>query len=171
NEWKPDKQGALSATLTLNATGMQGILQEAGQKDLPIDGRPSAELEVHGSLEAPEATLSASLRDGHIYDEPFDTVNLNATYAGNELKVSESSLRRGNAVAQLKGTYSHEAGDYKNGHGLVSLALREWKLNDLTVIREQKTGTEPTIAGVAPAGFQLCNGTPAENAIHARVQF
>lgn len=169
-EWKPDKHGALSATLTLNAAGIQGILREAGQKDLPIDGRPSAELEVHGSLEAPEATLRASLRDGHIYDEPFDTVNLNATYAGNELKVSESSLQRGNAVAQLKGTYSHEAGDYKNGHGLVSLALRGWKLNDLTVIRNQKLGAEATIAGDATVGFQVGNGTPAVNAVDGGIE-
>ena len=73
-DWKPDKNGPLSANLSLSAKGIDGILREAGQKGLPIRGQPSAELTVRGSLDAPEATLHGVLKSGSIHGEPFDTI-------------------------------------------------------------------------------------------------
>ncbi len=169
-EWELDRSGALSAALTLNASGIEGLLSEAGEKGLDLHGRPNAEVVVQGSLDAPEATLRASLRNGSIYGEPFDVVTLNAGYAGNALNVTESSLVRGSAVAHLKGSYRHEDGDYQTGQGSLSLALKGWKLNDLTAIRQQNIAAEAKIAGEATVGFELRKGTLAVRAVDGGVE-
>lgn len=175
-DWKPDKNGPLSANLSLSAKGIDGILREAGQKGLPIRGQPSAELTVRGSLDAPEATLHGVLKSGSIHGEPFDTIQVLAGYSGNELRVSESTLRRGNAAVQLKGTYRHAAGDYEDGGGIVSVVLKGWKLNDLAAVRERKIAAEAKIAGEVTLGFEVRKGAPVVSAVDgglelAEVQF
>lgn len=168
--WKTDEQAPVSAALTLNARDMAEILREAGQEDPPVTGQPAASLTLSGTMNAPVAQIEAALRNGTLYKEPFDEVTLRASYAKNQVSVTEGSLQRGKATAQLTGIYRHEDGNYRSGSGRAHLALRGWKLDDLAVIREQNLAAEAGIAGDVTAAFEMNDGKPMLRALDGGVE-
>jgi translocation and assembly module TamB len=157
-EWKPVTNGPLRASVGLRAGGLRTILAEVGQADLPLKGRTTLDLQVRGSIDAPEAAVSGSLRQGEAYGETFDELQVRATYEASALRLSSATVRRGSATATLSGLYSHPPGLYESGNGQFAIQVRNLALGDLALVRKQKTPAEALLSTEATGRFQIREG-------------
>ncbi|MCW5964717.1 MAG: translocation/assembly module TamB domain-containing protein [Bryobacterales bacterium] len=152
--WAPPEQASLRASGTIRADTLNTILAEAAQPDIPITGAATADFEVQGSLDAPVASLRARIRNGEAYDEPFDELALEANYAGNEFRLEEAHVSRGDGRIEAEGSYRHLPETPRDGTGELTLHLRGFSLTDIRAVRNQNFGANAKLQGESTIAFR-----------------
>lgn len=153
--WAPLNDAPLRADLTFRSGTLNTLLAEAGQQDFPLTGSLAAELLVGGSLAAPEATLSALVRDGVAYGEAFDEIALEAEYADARLHLRDVHLSRGKGRLELTGEYRHQDRDYRSGSGKVQLQLRDFQLRDFEAWQSKNLEADAKLLGNSTLSFRV----------------
>ena len=154
-KWSPSKTRPLDAHITADAKSLNLILAEAGLKELPVVGVPSATLDVSGILDRPTAQLFARVEEVKLWGEDFEEVVLSASYADDTLTLSEAHLMQGKAKLQAKASYRHAPGNLRDGSGNLTLSLTGVDLQEIEAFRSQNLDANAEMAGQYDVAFRV----------------
>jgi translocation and assembly module TamB len=96
-------QEPLAGNIRFNGFSVQRLMAALGRNE-PVTGRVGGEVRLSGTVESPAFTAEAAVRDGSLWDEPFQTASVRAQYAAGRLDVPRfeilKSSRAGTEGAQ-----------------------------------------------------------------------
>ena len=81
NKWSTTPHSPLSASLTMQNADLADVMALAGQKPDTATGKLAADAQISGTVGNPQGGANLSIASGTIYGEPFDSLNVNATFA------------------------------------------------------------------------------------------
>lgn len=155
DQWSPSKERSLHAHIAAEARSLDLLLTEAGQKDLPVRGVPSATLEVDGTIDRPVARLFARVEEVELWGERFEEVVLAARYADDTFSLREAHLMQGKAKLEARARYQHQPGDLRDGSGDLTLSLTGVDLQQIEAFRAQNLDANAEMAGEYRAAFRV----------------
>ena len=92
----------------------------------------SAHFTVQGTMDQPGVHGTVEIAHASIASQPFDTLRGDVDYAGRRLAVSKAQARIGGASVEWSATYTHAAGNWRQGALRVKLAAADLLLSGLT---------------------------------------
>jgi translocation and assembly module TamB len=142
-EWKPDPDGALAATLSLQAAGVQDLLALAGKKGIDVTGTLSASGAVTGTMRNPLTKADVRVVNGSICGEPFDRLTAHIDYVSPLVEIANATLDAGGKELRFQGSYAHSPGDFETGRLTFDAESNRMELGQFRLLEK----SEPSIAG------------------------
>jgi hypothetical protein len=90
-DYKLSPPGPLAGNVKFSGFSVQRLLATFGRSE-KITGIAGGQVRLSGVVESPEFTAEATVREGAIWDEPFQSASVKAQYAGGRLDVSSFEL-------------------------------------------------------------------------------
>lgn len=113
--WRPQPDSPLTGTASFRNAGLAELAALAGYAGSGFSGTAAATLTAAGTYGSPRAAAGFSVEKGTLFEEPFDRIEGKAAYAGSTLEVPELRVQSGPARLDLAATYTHAAGNLRNG--------------------------------------------------------
>jgi translocation and assembly module TamB len=143
--WKPDKAGALSATVTLRGADVHDLLALAGRRSLPAAGDLAATAQVTGTIGTPLIKADVAITRGSFYDEPFDRLTIRVDHVSALVTVANAQINAGGRQLSFSATYAHAPGDFETGDLTAEATSNRMALNQFHLVRQHG----PSLAGNA----------------------
>jgi translocation and assembly module TamB len=114
-DWKPDPDGTLTASGSLQSAHVQDLLALAGKQDLPVTGTLSASAQITGTTATPLIKADVTVTTGSFYDEPFDRLTARIDYVNQLATIADARLNAGAKQLSFHAAYAHSPGDFETG--------------------------------------------------------
>ena len=103
----------IAATLSVGNAQLQELAKEfeIGQ---PISGSANATVAVSGTLEQPQAEITAQIDNAAAFDEHLSHINTTLHYSNDRIDIVSAEADAFSGKIQFKGSIHHRAGDFKN---------------------------------------------------------
>ena len=144
-KWSPTPRSPLSASLTMQNADLADIMALAGQKPDTATGKLAADAQVSGTVGNPQGGANLSVENGTIYGEPFDALNVNATFADQVAELRRAEFVDGPSHVDLHARYVHPRDSFSTGHVQAELSSNEWALSRLKSIQTRHPGLAGTV--------------------------
>ncbi len=126
-----EPQLPLGATLTVDNANLATLLPR-DYHGPELSGIASAQFVVQGTMGQPGVHATVEIAHASIASQPFDTLRGDVDYAGLRLAISKGQARIGGASVEWSASYTHAAGDWRQGALHVKLAAANVLLSSLT---------------------------------------
>jgi translocation and assembly module TamB len=124
-------QMPVGAALTI-ANADLATLVPRNSGDPELSGTASAHFLVGGTMDEPNVRGNLELTGVRIASQPFDSIRADVDYAGRRLAISKAQARIDGAPVEWSATYTHAAGNYRQGSLRLRLAAAEVPLSSLS---------------------------------------
>jgi translocation and assembly module TamB len=141
-----------TADASIQRLSVEKALLLAGQSDIPARGDLSADAHLTGSLDAPDGRLNFTLAQANLYSEPVDRLQGAVHYSNAIAEIPSIQLDTPAGRISLTGSFSHPAGDSKNGAlklHVDSSGLQLAKIGHVQEIEPELAGTLHLAADVS----------------------
>ena len=139
-KWSSTPHSPLAASLTLQNADMADVMALAGQQPNTATGRLAADARIAGTVGNPQGGANLSIADGTIYGEPFDALNVNATFADQVAEIRRAEFVDGPSHVDLHARFVHPRDSFSTGHVQADLSSNEWALSRLKSIQNRHPG-------------------------------
>jgi autotransporter translocation and assembly factor TamB len=152
-----------SATATIARLPIQEVLAVAGHGDMNAKGMLAANASVNGTLNNPQATLTATLTAADIYNQPVDRIETRVNYTAQLIDVPQLDISAGPSHIALAASYTHAKGDLESGRLKFELADSTLDLGHIAALAEVRPGLSGTVQMKADgaATLQQAAGKPS----------
>ena len=130
-DFRIDPPLPLDATLAVDNADLATLLPP-GYRGPELSGIASAHFTVQGTMDQPGVRGTVEIANASIASQPFDTLRGEVDYAGRRLAISKAQARIGGASVEWSATYTHAAGNWRQGAVRVKLAAADVLLSRLT---------------------------------------
>ncbi len=121
------------------------VLAVAGRRDLPVSGVLTANAQVSGTVDHPQATANFVINKGSAYQEPFDRLQASATYTDQLIDVPSFRVTSGPSNLDLSASFAHPSGDLENGQVHFQVHSNSLELARFHTVKQFKPGLEGTL--------------------------
>lgn len=90
-QYRLSREGPLAGNVRFDGFSVQRLLTALSRSE-PVTGRVGGAIRLTGTMENPAFTAEATVREGSVWDEPFQTASLRAQYAAGQLDVASFEL-------------------------------------------------------------------------------
>jgi translocation and assembly module TamB len=132
-----------TAHASIQRLSVEKTLALAGQADIPARGDLSAEAQVTGPLNAPDASLNFNLSRANLYSEPVSRLRGSFHYSNAIVEIPSVQLETPAGSVSVTGLFSHPAGDLNQGSLKLSVNSSSLQLAKIEHVR----AIEPDLAG------------------------
>jgi translocation and assembly module TamB len=144
------------------------VLAVAGRRDLPVSGVLTANAQVSGTVDHPQATASFAINKGSAYQEPFDRLQASVTYSDQLVDVTSFRLTAGPSNLDLSASFAHPSGDLQNGQVRFHVRSNSMELARFHTVEQFKPGLAGTLQIAADgSGTLRRNQAPLFSALNA----
>jgi translocation and assembly module TamB len=134
---------------------VEQVLAVAGRRDLPVSGVVTANAQVSGTLNNPQATASFTINKGSAYQERFDRLQANVNYTGQLIDVPSFHLTAGPSDLDLSASFAHPAGDLEDGQVRFRVRSNSLELARFHTVEQFKPGLAGTLEMTADGAATL----------------
>jgi len=137
-----DENVNVDAQVTLADAQVQDVMQMAGQQNkLPVSGTINVDGHVQGTIQQMNGSGRIALANGMVYGEPYQSVNVNWTVAGQDIEVSSTTATLHGMNIAGRGGYdvgSKHLHGHVQGSGLV--------LSKFVTVQKQGLNADATLS-------------------------
>ncbi|MGA7409401.1 MAG: translocation/assembly module TamB domain-containing protein, partial [Bryobacteraceae bacterium] len=135
--WSPEKSSALHVSGQVKNLDLAALAKTAGQQVRNLAGKADATFQISGSVGAPQGSAHIDSSELAAFDEHINHVTLEATLAGNRLKITKGQLREGAANISFSGDYEHSPGVWTSGTLHARSSTGGFALSEVGAVRKQ----------------------------------
>jgi translocation and assembly module TamB len=133
------------ASVSIANLSIEQVLAVADRKDIPVKGNLSANAQLSGTLNNPQATVDLNLTKAVIEQEPLDRVQGRIAYDSRSIQLTNLEVAEGPSQVTVTGSFEHPAGDFEQGRLQFRVASNDVQLGKLHVVQQQKAGLSGTL--------------------------
>ncbi len=133
DDYRPATSGPLDGSVRFESFSVRRLLTAFNRSE-PVTGRVGGEIRLSGTIDNPSFTAEATVREGSLWDEPFQTASVRAQYARGQLEVPSFELLKAprpgaeGVQPRIRGLGSFTSAD-RRFH--FDLNASDWKLEQL----------------------------------------
>lgn len=153
---------ATKATASIQNLLVEKVLAIAGQSAIPATGTLSANANVSGTLENPDANLNLTLSKAVLYTEPLNEFTTKVHYTNTQIDVPSLSIDVPAGTLTASADYTHQSGNLDSGRMQLRLNSSDIDLAKIRHLSQAEPGVGGTLklmANVA-ANVREAKGKP-----------
>ncbi len=131
---------ATTATAAIANLPIDRVLAVAGRHDIPVAGLLTANGQVSGTLQDPQATASVSVTAGTVNQDKFDRLQASFSYTSQLVDLKSFTVTAGPNRIDAAGSFSHPQNDFQDGEARFHLASNRLQLDKLQALQQYKPG-------------------------------
>jgi translocation and assembly module TamB len=159
-----------SATAAIANLPIDRVLAVAGRRDLPVKGTLSANAQVNGTLQSPQASGSFTVVNGAAYDEPFNRLQATVNYTEVLVDVPQFHIEDGPSVLDASASFQHPAGDLQQGNVRFHARSNDVQLARIHTVAAARPGLTGIVQLVADGAATLHkSGPPTIGSLNANI--
>jgi translocation and assembly module TamB len=144
--WALTNDQPLKANAEMRDAELPDLLALAGESSIPATGKLNASFQADGTVGNPLGTILISAADGSVYNEKFQTVEVQATMSDQLIRLTRADWVGPAGTIQASGTYTHPrdtmlAGDVR----LHAASGGPVQLDAITNLSKQHAGINGTL--------------------------
>ena len=129
-----------TATASISNLPIEQVLAVVDRRDINAKGNLSANAQVSGTLDNPQASGDVNLTKAVIYDEPLDRVQGRFTYNNQLIDIPSIDIAANGATINASGRFDHPKNDFQEGSLRFRVASNQIQLGRLHIVQQQKPG-------------------------------
>jgi translocation and assembly module TamB len=163
SDWKVTDLSAVNASATLRQADI-GALLKALRIDQPVSGRADANIDVSGTLAAPQGKVRFLIRDAAYANEKFQSVQGELTYREAKPGQFEGAIQADKATIEFRGEYERR-GSWRDGRLKLSAQETGLSLNASETLAAWARPPDGVVEMDVKAEIEIRGGEPHISAI------
>ncbi len=128
------------ASASIQNLSIEKALAIAGQAAIPATGTLSANANVSGTLDNPDANLNLTLSRAVLYSEPLNQFSTKVHYSNTQINIPSLSVDVPAGTLNASADYVHKSGDLNSGHMQLRLNSSDIDLSKIKHITQAESG-------------------------------
>ncbi len=159
-----------TATASIANLSIARVLAVAGESSLPVKGTLSANAQVSGTLQDPQANGDFTVTNGAAYQAPFTRLAAHVTYNSRAVDVPDFRLEDGPSYVTASLSFNHPVGDFSDGEVQLKLNSNQIQLAQVSAIKQNAPTLGGTLQLTADAAARLRkNAAPLFSTLNANL--
>jgi translocation and assembly module TamB len=144
HNWTLANNQPLKASAALHNAEVPDLLALAGESTIPTTGQIEASIEAAGTVGNPVGTISVSAKNGSLYSETFQTVDIQAAMSDQLVRLTRADWVGPAGTIQATGTYTHSRDTLLAGDLHLHAVSSQVRLNSVANLSKQHAGMDGT---------------------------
>ncbi len=143
--WTLSNDQPLQASARLHNAELPDLLALAGESAIPATGKLEASVDASGTVGNPLGNISATAKDGSVYGETYQTLDLQASMTDRLIRLTRADWIGPAGAIQATGTYTHSRDTLLAGDVQLHAASNQVRLNAVTNLTKPHAGLDGTM--------------------------
>ncbi|HWC97602.1 MAG TPA: translocation/assembly module TamB domain-containing protein [Candidatus Sulfopaludibacter sp.] len=149
-----------SATAAIANLPIDRVLAVAGRRDLPVKGSLSANAQLSGTLQKPQASGNFTIVNGAAYEEPFTRLQATVNYTDVLVDVPQFHIQDGPSILDASLNFQHPSGDFQDGQVRFHARSNDVQLSRIHTLAAARPGLAGIVQLAADGAATLHRTSP-----------